>query len=499
MRRPPERTPGKLCDFVVSFFGLLYADVHENRTLGRERTKTAARKERKMPRERTTTLSQPVFDEARVTADPTKFKIFHDPVRDNQLFKEFGDLMLKDVVPFEKMRGAPGDLFTLQSAFGSKGAAVDAEIRQAGQLTFHAGGDTGASTDTKGKYRDEITVADQMSNDCHTSAPATRPRFFYHLGDVVYNFGESQFWFDQFYEPFRNYPGPIFAIPGNHDSFVVPGVTSPNTPLETFMRNFCAQQPMLTAEAASLHRTAMTQPGVYFTLDAPFVRVIGLFSNALEDPGVISSTSPLGAAVPDFQLEYLQAQLARIKSEKYQGAVLLTVHHPPFSFSTKDHGAGASGNHGSSIEMLGEIDTICKQEGVYPHAVLSGHAHNYQRYTRSIHVGANDYEVPFVVCGDSGHNVNPIVRSFGGHAVAEPSFDTDVSYLDEHPVFDGPATRRLVLKKYADSKTSYGYLRITMDTRVLRIGFHLVGVTSPAQSRFDQVTVDLKTHRLVSN
>jgi len=452
-----------------------------------------------MPRERTTTLSQPVFDESQVTADPTKFKIFHDPDRDSQLFKEFGDLMVKDVVSFEKMRGAPGDLYELHTAFGPKGPDVDAEIRKAGQLTFHAGGDTGASTDTKGKYRNEITVADQMSNDCHTSDQATRPRFFYHLGDVVYNFAEPQFWFDQFYEPFRNYPGPIFAIPGNHDSFVLPGVVSPHTPLETFMRNFCAPHPLLTAEAGSLHRTAMTQPGVYFTLDAPFVRIVGLFSNALEDPGVISSKSPLGGHVPDFQLEYLRAQLARIKSEKYPGAVILAVHHPPFSFSTKDHGAGAGGNHGSSVEMLREIDAICKEEGVYPHALLSGHAHNYQRYIRSIRVGTSDFEVPFVVCGDGGHNVNPIVHAFGGQPAHEPSFDTDVSYLDVHPVFSGPATKRLVLKKYADSKTSYGYLRITVDAQVLRIGFHLVGVTSIAQSRFDQVTVDLKTHRLVSN
>jgi hypothetical protein len=35
----------------------------------------------------------------------------------------------------------------------------------------------------------------------------------------------------------------------------------------------------------------MIQPGVYFTLDAPFVRIIGLYSNVLEDPGVISKGS----------------------------------------------------------------------------------------------------------------------------------------------------------------------------------------------------------------
>ena len=60
---------------------------------------------------------------------------------------------------------------------------------------------------------------------------------------------------------------------------------------------------MITPEAGSLHRTAMTQPGVYFTLDAPFVRIIGLFSNALEDPGVISSLGGKWPAVPDLQLD----------------------------------------------------------------------------------------------------------------------------------------------------------------------------------------------------
>ncbi len=52
-----------------------------------------------------------------------------------------------------------------------------------------------------------------------------KPAFLFHLGDVVYDFGEAQYYYDQFYEPYRNYPAPIFAIPGNHDGFIVP-----NTP-----------------------------------------------------------------------------------------------------------------------------------------------------------------------------------------------------------------------------------------------------------------------------
>src|SRR5947207_1850901 len=120
---------------------------------------------------------------------------------------------------------------------------------------------------------------------------------------------------DQFYEPFRNYPAPIFAIPGNHDSFVVPGTADGHKPLDTFQRNFCATQHVITPEAGSLHRTAMTQPGVYFTLDAPFVRIIGLFSNSLEDPCVISNVDHKWDAVSNVQIEFLRAQLRRIKQE----------------------------------------------------------------------------------------------------------------------------------------------------------------------------------------
>jgi predicted phosphodiesterase len=47
-------------------------------------------------------------------------------------------------------------------------------------------------------------------------------QILYHLGDVVYSFGEAAYYYDQFYDPFRNYPAPIFAVPGNHDGMVAP-------------------------------------------------------------------------------------------------------------------------------------------------------------------------------------------------------------------------------------------------------------------------------------
>jgi hypothetical protein len=311
---------------------------------------------------------------------------------------------------------------------------------------------------------------------------------------VVYNFGESRYYYDQFYEPFRAYPAPIFAIPGNHDSFVVPGTPGDQKPLIIFRRNFCAEQPVITPEAGSLHRTAMTQPGVYFALDAPFVRLIGLFSNALEDPGVISNRSKKWPTVDGTQLTFLAAQLKRIKQEKYKGAVLLATHHPPFCYAPAKRDAGVGGDHSSSLVMLREIDTVCRQEGVYPHAFLSGHAHNYQRYTRTVNFGSKDFDVPFIVCGDGGHNVNPLVRAKRGQQPDEPQNGMNVDYLESRPALK---VKELTLEKYDD--TNYGYLRIHVDKEQLRIGFHQVGARTLAQSRYDMVTVNLSDHTMVAN
>jgi hypothetical protein len=446
-----------------------------------------------MPRINNTPLPQPVFDEptfneAAASPDPAGFGAPHPS--DNAQYNAIHDLLTKDTVAFDPARGRPDYLFTLQSALGPLFQDRITAIDNAKKIVFHAAGDTGASNE--GKYQNEIRVSDAVTNDCHAAKEADRPAFFYHLGDVVYSFGESQYYYDQFYEPFRDYPGPIFAVPGNHDSFVIPDTAPDQTPLTIFSRNFCAQNHVVTTEARSLHRTAMTQPGVYFTLDAPNVRIIGLFSNSLEDPGLISSQKGQKTAwanVPDVQLEYLAAQLDQIKSQNYKGAVLLAVHHPPFSYSPDPHlkgKHGAGGNHGSSSDMLREIDSICDKHGVYPHAVLSGHAHNYQRYTRTVEFHGATYKVPFVVCGDGGHNVNSVVKASKGQPAVEPAKNIQVDYLESKPVFK----TGLILENYEDK--NYGYLRITVTATELNITFQPVGAKVGAHP--DVVTVNLATH-----
>ncbi len=264
--------------------------------------------------------------------------------------------------------------------------------------------------------------------------------------------------------------------------------------MTTFARNFCSPSPVITAEAKSLHRTAMTEP----PSTSPWMDVRRhhrMSSNALEDPGLISSEKGKWKGVPDVQLAFLTAQLQRVKKENFTGALLIACHHPPFSYSPPAKAGGSGGNHGCSSDMLAEIDTICVQEGVYPHAFLSGHAHNYQRYTRTVSFNGKDYDVPFIVCGDGGHNVNPLVQASKGKPAKEPTNGSKVNYLEAKK--PAVTSKGLLLERYDDR--NYGYLR-SLWTRHYHIGFHTVGAGSNlAQSRVDMVTVDLASHTMVAN
>jgi hypothetical protein len=173
--------------------------------------------------------------------------------------------------------------------------------------------------------------------------------------------------------------------------------------------------------------------------------------------------------------------------------VLITTHHPPFVYSPPQDLQAAGGNHGSSSDMLREIDQVCLDAGVYPHPVLSGHAHCYQRYTRTVQFAGKQRQVPFV-CANGGHNVNPLVRSTCGHPAQEPENGADVSYLEAKPAV--PA-KRLTLEEYDDHE--YGYLRVSVNAQTLRIAYHQAGQRNLLQSRYDLVTVDLATHTLAAN
>jgi len=305
------------------------------------------------------------------------------------------------------------------------GPAMIAGIQSAKAIVFHSVGDTGAAKVTS--IRNEASVADAMAADVARGG-AGAPAFFFHLGDVVYNFGEGQYYYDQFYEPFRAYDRPIFAIPGNHDGVVFgPNADVPQVPtLQAFLRNFCASAPGPSPDAGGAMRSVMTQPGVYFTLDAPFVSIIGLYSNVLEGPGVISTQGGAYPTMTDEQVAFLQAELARLKPahDAGQQAVLVAVHHPPASVDSL---------HGGTVGLANDIDTACKAAGLWPDAILSGHAHLYQRFSRSVPGLAR--AIPYVVSGSGGYSATPpqtaapaAGTTIGEYTLVTPP-DVDFGYL----------------------------------------------------------------------
>jgi len=342
-------------------------------------------------------------------------------------------------------------------------------IAQAGKITFHAVGDTGAAKVNRAQtaataIQHEAGVADAMAADVQSQG-VNGPAFFFNLGDLIYNFGEGQYYYDQFYEPFREYDRPIFAIPGNHDGMVFGASSSaPQVPtLAAFLTNFCAPEPGPSPDAGGLVRSVMTQPGVYFTLDAPFVSIIGLYSNVLDSgAGVISSQKNHFPLVDD-QLTFLQNELKRLKPDRDAGkrAVLLAVHHPPLS---------ADARHGGSSGELADIDACCKAAGLWPDAVLSGHAHLYQRFTRVV----QGKETPYVVAGSGGFSAT---SPFGG--------------LPNAPVKVGDHT--LVVNPIVE----FGYLTVTTDAKTLTITFKTA--TNQQVMQRDSVTVDLKTGTITSD
>jgi hypothetical protein len=352
-------------------------------------------------------------------------------------------------------------------------AATLAAITEAGKLVFHSVGDTGGIIRTE----PQLAVADGLCADlADASYGSNPPAFFYHLGDVVYFFGQQTYYPEQFYEPYRNYNAPIFAIPGNHDGVMYKGEPAAYS-LVAFVENFCSATP--AQGVPGFARTTMVQPGVYFTLTAPFARFIGLYSNTGESVGVLED-STTGTA----QIEFLQAQLAAALAARNADttganpqALILAVHHPPFTGSSE---------HLPSAGMLAEIDQCCEAAGIWPDLVLSGHAHMYERYTRMM--AADGRQIAYVVAGNGGYYDLPGLKTDASGSA--PPIGT------AQP--DGSGNT-VTLNAYND--TQFGFLTITVSATAIEVKSQVVDENNPDATAtvIDTFTVDLTAHTVTTS
>ncbi len=324
------------------------------------------------------------------------------------------------------------------------------EIQNSGRLMMHMVGDTGG---VKTPESQQIVA---MAMETHFSYPdhTLRPAFFYHLGDVVYFYGEPKEYYPQFYDPYVHYPAPIFAIPGNHDGDMTDG--SPPS-LTAFVENFCAQRPYVTKEAGETQRDAMTQPNVYWTLLAPYATIIGMYSNV-----------PEGGRLERDQIDWFINELRTAPTDK---ALLLAVHHPLFSGDT---------NHSGSTYMLKTLDAAIQQAGRWPDAVFSGHVHNYQRFTRNL-AGRH---IPYIVAGAGGYwHLHYMAHQADGSKAPVP--------LN----LEGGVT----LEQYCDDR--HGFMRLMVTPHQL-VGEYFA-CPRPHESwraaaeRIDGFVLDLHSHKLV--
>ena len=235
-------------------------------------------------------------------------------------------------------------------------------------FAFHCVGDTGGWRDPRPQQR----VATAMVNELARGGPAV-PRFFYHLGDVVYPHGEADHYRAQLDLAYADYPAPIFAVPGNHDA--ESDDLGGELALAPFRAHFCSLTPPLH-EAGAAVRPPAGQPHVHWTLVHEWVRIVGLWANVAEG----------GQFAPD-QLEWFVGEL---RDTPRDTILILAVHQPVYS---------ADVTHGSNLAFAELIEQCAARAGRGPDAVFSGHAHVYERFTR-IH---ERRPVPYVVAGAGGY------------------------------------------------------------------------------------------------
>jgi len=277
---------------------------------------------------------------------------------------------------------------------------ADLGFTDATPITFFVIGDSGGIMDPD----PQNNVSNAMQ-----AQPGTAPAFVYHVGDLVYFNGDEEDYPSQFYEPYAHLNVPIIGVPGNHDgdNSDDPSVSS----LSAFMANLCASSAALPAGSEEYNRDTETQPNCYWTLRAEAVTIIGCYSNV-----------PSGGVIEPDQAAWLASELAVAPAGV---PLVVALHHPPYS---------ADAFHGGSVKMGEVLDTAFQSSGRLPDLVLSGHVHDYQRFTRTMPESGT--ELPYVVIGNSGyHNLHKLAagatagEQLGDGVVFETGDDSDWGFL----------------------------------------------------------------------
>jgi hypothetical protein len=218
----------------------------------------------------------------------------------------------------------------------------------------------------------------------------------------------------------------------------------------------------------------VNQPGVYWMLETKLLHLIGLYSNAAEDFGILGNNAAKKVTnLGNAQLTWLEARLKKIKARRGQGerkALIFAMHHPPYAKGLQPSPRG----HPGSPEMLAQMDQVCEKIDIMPDAVFSAHTHCYARYARHYKKSGLTKEIPYIVAGAGGYGAEPAPPNFG--------FSKDgVTYAN------GAPARALV--DAHERNAGYGFLTVTVKPKQLQILY--TTVQDNHRQPFETTTVPL--------
>jgi len=223
--------------------------------------------------------------------------------------------------------------------------------------------------------------------------------FMFIISDVIYPAGGIDDYENKFYRPYKDYPQPIYAIPGNHDWYddltgfmfhfcgrddPPPTVAGPGSGWKRFLRKlFWRHAPKGDAKAIarmqamrSLPSQQARQPGPYLAIDAGPVVLVGI------DTGITGE-------IDRDQGEWLRRISRRSKKPK----ILLTG--KPLRVNGE--------LHAGQIEDGGTVDEIVQEAEHNYIAAVGGDVHNYQRYPVTL---ADGRTIQYIVSGGGGAFMN---------------------------------------------------------------------------------------------
>jgi Calcineurin-like phosphoesterase len=346
-------------------------------------------------------------------------------------------------------------------------------ISNAGRMSFHMTGCSGNYDDTT----NTAAVATAMITQGGSS-------FLYHLGDITYvepkvktDDDQRTMYNRQFLAPYSKYPKGIVAIAGNHDG--KNGGSAKTSAIHNFLANFCANPknwpkkwPANTVDS----RPAMIQPYPYWRFNTPLAYFIGLYAN-ISNGGILDDPSTYKNYRKGPQYQWLVAQLKKVKKKNETNspkrAVLVTVHHPPYSGATNfnvrgDPQQGETPKEKHAPYLAVALQQAFSDAGQRADALFSAHAHVFERLTYTY---ADSTIMPCLIVGCGGHSLENLFDKCDGSKGRKQK----VPFSAVTPgSFSFPHGEKARVEAYEDEKkgASYGFLQVTIENRVLTCTFY---------------------------